>query len=114
MVAKLAVKNGNFARSVFTYGEIANINVDIKDIKSDNCQEAAKEFAKFFGNPKKEIIEKAGSFQALLDSIGSPDELRGAVKLYNYHHPRSTGAAYLCSHCSLQAIKIPFGGQNRR
>lgn len=114
MASKLAVKNGNFARSVLSYCEIANINVDMADLKSDNCQVAAVEFAKFFNNPKKTIIEKASSFQELINSIGSPGCLREAVKLYNYHHPRSTGAANLCSHCSLSAIRIPFGGQNRR
>jgi hypothetical protein len=114
MASKLAVKNGNFIRLVSSYCEIANIKVDIVDIKSDNCQETAREFAKYFDDSKKTIIENAGNFQELIDSIGSPECLRNVVKLYNFNHPRSTGAAHLCSHCSLLAIKIPFGGQNHR
>ena len=114
MTCSIAVKNGNLARSVFSYCEIAGIKVDIVDIKSENYQIIAKEFSKFFDEPKKRIIENSQSFTQLIAAVGSPDELSKAVRLYKFQHPQSTGAAYLCSRCSIPAIKIPFGGQNHR
>lgn len=114
MTCSIAIKNGNLARSVFSYCEIAGIKVDIVDIKSEKYQTIAQELSKFFDEPKKGKIEKSQSFNELIIAVGSPDELSKAVRLYKFHHPQSTGAAYLSSRCSIAAIKIPFGGQNHR
>ena len=114
MSCSIAVKNGNLARLVFSYCEIANIKVDIADIKSEKYQNVARELAKFFDDHKKNNIENSQSFQEVMAAVGSLDDLTKAVRLYKFHHPQSTGAAYLSSRYSIAAIKIPFGGQNRR
>lgn len=114
MASKLAVKNGNLARSVFSYCAIAGIKVDMVDIKNENYQEIARELAKFFDDSKKTIIENSQSFKGLIEAVGPSSDLSKAVRLYKFRHPISTGAAYLSSRCSIAAIKIPFGGQNHR
>lgn len=102
----------NLFQTLFSYCDIAGIKLDVSDVKNGNSKETIRLMANFFQGEAKANIEKSKSFDDLLNTIGSEENLKKAVRMYNFTHPGLTRAYYTTTHKSVHAILIPSGGQN--